>query len=168
MIIYCVACNQDIKARLTNGSEIYPDRKDLGKLPFWKCDQCKNYVGCHHKTADKTKPLGCIATKELMNARKHIHALLDPLYKSKMISRKALYKKISDHLGYEFHTAEIKSIEEGRQIYSLIRRIELELRSRPYKCPTCNFTDLSCTVVANHQIREHPGRATYITKQVNQ
>lgn len=45
--IFCCKCNKHIKARLTNGKEVYPYRSDLHKLPFWKCDQCKNFVGCH-------------------------------------------------------------------------------------------------------------------------
>ena len=81
MDIYCCGCNKDTAARLTNGEEIYPHRKDLYSLPFWKCDQCGNYVGCHHKTKNQTKPLGCIPTQEIKNIRKKIHTVLDPLWK---------------------------------------------------------------------------------------
>ena len=66
-------------ARLTDGKEVYPHRSDLNSLPFWICDRCRNFVGCHHKTKNPTRPLGCIPNKEMKNARKHIHNLLDPI-----------------------------------------------------------------------------------------
>ena len=76
MILYCCGCERDVTGRLTNGGEIYPHRSDLADLPFWKCDTCKNSVGCHHKTTSPTKPLGCIPTKEIKAARHHIHKFL--------------------------------------------------------------------------------------------
>ena len=127
MNIYCCSCNEDIEARLTDGSEIYPHRKDLYSLPFWKCDSCGNFVGCHHKTENRTRPLGCIPTTEIKNARKHIHSLLDPLWQGGKINRKQLYKKISDSMVWKYHTAKIRSIEEARQIYRLVLNIRNEL-----------------------------------------
>ncbi|NTG07102.1 hypothetical protein [Rhizobium rhizogenes] len=56
--LFCCGCQAEVSARLTDGKEIYPHRRDLHDLPFWKCDACKNFVGCHHKTANHTKPLG--------------------------------------------------------------------------------------------------------------
>ncbi len=124
MKIYCCGCEKDIEARLTDGKEIYPHRVDLGDLPFWKCDICKNHVGCHHKTANRTKPLGNIATKEIKVARMHIHILLDPLWVKDTQKRNEVYKKVSDFLGYPYHTAEIKSIEEARKIYRFIKTLQ--------------------------------------------
>lgn len=80
-LIYCCECKQDVSARFTKGSEIYPHRDDLKLLPFWICDTCKNYVGCHHKSDNSFKPLGNIPSVQLRNARKHIHGILDPLWK---------------------------------------------------------------------------------------
>lgn len=125
--IYCCGCEDKISARLTDGAEIYPHRVDLKSLPFWKCDSCGNFVGCHHKTENRTQPLGCIPTPEIKNARKHIHALLDPLWKSGKINRRKLYKRIGDELGWKYHTAKIRSIEEARTVYKLIQRIGNEL-----------------------------------------
>ena len=116
----------DVDARLTNGAEIYPHRSDLANLPFWKCDVCGNYVGCHHKTSSPTKPLGCIPTKELRKARNHIHSLLDPLWQSGRFKRKELYRIISNNFGYEFHTSEIRSIEEAKNIYRFINKLKTE------------------------------------------
>jgi hypothetical protein len=119
MKVYCCGCKTDINARLTSGGEIYPHRNDLAKLPFWKCDRCTNYVGCHRGTH---KPLGVIATPELMGARRRIHQLLDPIWQSGKISRRKLYQKISDELGYSYHTAQIRSLEEARRVWAVIKR----------------------------------------------
>lgn len=121
--IYCCQCSEKVDARLTSGEEIYPHRKDLHEIPFWKCDRCQNYVGCHWKTKNPTMPLGNIPTPEIRKARQHIHAILDPLWKSKKIKRRKLYKKISDIVGWEYHTSKIRSVEEAREIYKIVKEI---------------------------------------------
>jgi hypothetical protein len=120
--IYCCGCGEKVQARLTDGSEIYPHRQDLCILPFWKCDACGNYVGCHHKTKNRTAPLGCIPTPELKNARKYIHTLLDQIWQSGKMGRKEIYKKLSDELGWKYHTAQIRSVEEARKVYRIVQR----------------------------------------------
>jgi len=120
MLIHCCGCDEKIEARLTDGCEIYPHRTDLSSLPFWKCDTCGNFVGCHHKTDKPTRPLGCIPTPEIREARKHIHAKLDPIWQSGKISRNQFYKKLSEMLGWKYHTANIRSVEEAREVYKAI------------------------------------------------
>jgi len=124
MIIRCCGCGDKVEARLTDGTEIYPHRKDLSDLPFWKCDACGNFVGCHHKTENRTRPLGCIPTPEIKNARKHIHAILDPIWKSKQMKRKEIYKLLSDKLGWQYHTTSIRSVDEAREVYRLVQNIK--------------------------------------------
>jgi hypothetical protein len=122
--IYCCGCKAEVNARLTDGSEVYPHRKDLYSLPFWKCDTCNNFVGCHHKTKDRTRPMGVISTPEVKNARKHIHRILDPIWKGvkrKRSKRKELYKEISNYLGYEYHTGDIRTVEQARDVYRFIK-----------------------------------------------
>lgn len=123
MIIFCVACQKDIEARLTNGAEVYPHREDLHKLPFWKCDACKNYVGCHHKTKNRIRPLGNIPTKELRDARRHIHGILDPLWQTGRLHRSDIYNTISQKIGWRYHTANIRSIDEARKVYKIVMDI---------------------------------------------
>jgi hypothetical protein len=127
--IYCCGCQKDVEARLTDGAEIYRSRPDLRLLPFWKCDGCGNHVGCHHKSHDRTRPLGNIPTKELRDARKHIHALLDPLWQTGKIKRGKLYAKLADGLGSKsYHTGELRTIEEARKVYLIAKSISEELR----------------------------------------
>lgn len=128
MLIWCCGCKQKVDARLTTGKEIYPHRPDLYSFPYWKCDDCRNYVGCHYKTKDRTRPLGMIATPEIKNARQHIHRILDPLWIGKNKSKKKrdrIYDEIKRRIGMKvpFHTANIISIEEGRRVYRVIQSI---------------------------------------------
>lgn len=120
--IWCCGCEAEVAARLTDGREIYPHRKDLAKLPFWRCDACRNFVGCHHKTADRTRPLGCIPTKAIKDARQHIHRVLDQI--SRRMGRGEVYSIIAARLNKpEYHTAEIRTVEEARLVYRIVSQI---------------------------------------------
>jgi len=123
MLIRCCGCGDKVEARLTDGKEIYPHRLDLQTLPFWKCDDCGNYVGCHHKTSDPTRPLGCIPTPEIKNARNHIHRILDPIWKSGRMSRKEVYAYLTEKMGWKYHTANIRSVEEAREVWRHLRAL---------------------------------------------
>lgn len=121
--LYCCGCETTVSARLTNGTEIYPHRTDLYKLPFWRCDACGNFVGCHHKTNNPTRPLGCIPTPELKEARKRIHAILDPLWKGGRMTRGGVYAHLSAELGWKYHTAKIRSMDEARKVYRIVSKL---------------------------------------------
>jgi hypothetical protein len=128
-LIYCMECNKTVMARLTRGREIYPRRPDLHNLPYWICDTCSNYVGCHYKTEDSTRPLGCIPNAHMKKARRHIHILFDSIWRAGLISRRKLYKRVSQELGVvEYHAAELESIEEAREVYRILLRIKRELQ----------------------------------------
>ena len=114
-------------ARLTDGREVYPHRPDLANLPFWRCDTCDNFVGCHHKTKDRTRPLGIIPTPEIKSARRHIHSVLDPLWKSGLFGRRELYDRLSERLGWRYHTANIRNLDEARDVWRFIGEIYKEL-----------------------------------------
>lgn len=123
-MIWCCGCNADVDARLTNGLETYPHRRDLSDLPFWRCDACGNFVGCHHKTKDRTRPLGVIPTKEIKNARQQIHRILDPIWKGGAIPRGKLYAEIATRMGWdEYHTAEIRTIDDARRVYRIVKTL---------------------------------------------
>ena len=131
-LIWCCGCGGAVSARLTDGAEIYPHRSDLHKLPFWKCDKCRNFVGCHHKTKERTKPLGCIPTPEIKNARQHIHRILDPIWKTKRMHRRPLYRRLANDLGIEeYHTAALRSVEDARAAYRAVMAVRTELGMNP-------------------------------------
>ena len=124
--IYCCACKKDVSARLISGAEVYPHRQDLHNLPFWTCDNCGNFVGCHHKTSNPTNPLGVIPCSQMKEYRKKIHQILDPLWKSGKMSRSAVYKMVSDKVGWEYHTAKIRTLREAKDIVSIAENISAE------------------------------------------
>lgn len=125
--IRCVACESKVMARLTDGAEIYPHRADLSELPFWKCDTCGNFVGCYYKTTNRTHPMGCIPTPELRKARIQLHSLIDPLWKEGKIKRNTLYKRLSDQLGWNYHTAQLRSMDDARAVYRMVLDIRKTL-----------------------------------------
>jgi hypothetical protein len=130
--LYCCGCSRDVSARLTDGCEVYPHRPDLHGLPFWKCDTCGNHVGCHHKTSDRTRPLGVIPTPEMKRARQHIHAILDPLWKSGHLKRGQVYARLQEALGHPYHTAELRTIEEARTVYRAVQSIQGRGNTAPH------------------------------------
>lgn len=129
--IWCCGCAADVRARLTSGREVYPHRPDLSKLPFWKCDGCGNHVGCHYKTKNRTNPLGNIPTPELRTARQHIHRVIDPIWKGKRMSRGKLYAIISEKIGRQYHTGEIKTLDEAREVYRIATAITTPTPGEP-------------------------------------
>jgi hypothetical protein len=130
--IYCCECQNQSQARLVSGKEIYPHRSDLYSKNIWQCDTCKNYVGCHDNSKNPFKELGFIAGKEMKKARQHIHAILDPMWKNNKdkTRRGFLYNLIARELGRkEYHTAKIKTIEEAREVYKIVKKIPLLIRN---------------------------------------
>ena len=76
--------------------------------------ECPLRMKCYRFTA--------VPTPELMRARNHIHRILDPLWQGKRPgTRKRLYKRISEILGYEYHTANTLTINECRKVYGIIK-----------------------------------------------
>jgi hypothetical protein len=127
MKILCYGCEgKKVDARLTDGEEIYPHREDLYGLPFWVCDGCGNFVGCHHKTEDRTRPLGCIVTKAIKTKRIGIHAILDPLWKSGTHKRSYIYKWLSRKLGRTYHTGSVRNMEDVRKVKTLLKEFKVE------------------------------------------
>lgn len=123
--IWCCGCHSEVSARLTDGVEIYPHRTDLASLPFWRCDTCRNFVGCHHKTRDRTKPLGVIPTSALRSARSRVHQVIDPLWKSGRVERGKLYRFLANRLGIdEYHTAELRSVEDAEKVIEIVQELK--------------------------------------------
>jgi hypothetical protein len=122
--LFCCGCQAEVQARLTSGKETYPHRRDLQDLPFWKCGACGNFVGCHHKTKDRTRPLGCIPTPEIKLVRSEIHKVIDPIWKSGRVGRRELYGMIAHVIGVEeYHTANINSIDQANEVLRVAKEL---------------------------------------------
>lgn len=151
--IYCCGCEADVSARLTSGQEIYPHRRDLYSLPFWKCDACGNFVGCHHKTGNPTQPLGVIPTPAIKEARKRIHAALDPVWKNGRMDRGNAYRAMAARLGIEeYHTGEIRTLEQADAAY---RAAQAVAQTKAHKCDCCHRRFGSEEAVDQHMRIKH-------------
>ena len=131
--VYCCPCQKDVQAIQIIGRKAYPHRADLAAKLFWQCPRCLRFVGSHRSG----KPLGVIPTKQVREARRHIHSLLDPLWKDnrrggQQWTRNNLYKVIGKHLGYEYHTAEIRTIEEAHKVWEVLQRFYTKAKPCPF------------------------------------
>ena len=115
--IMCLNCNQEVPAYLTDGREIYPHRRDLSAKHFWKCPRCGEFVGCHPNTIE---PLGSIPTQEIREARKKVHATIDPIWKEGVAKRGEIYGKLSKLIGKTYHTGNVSSTEEAEKIIAYL------------------------------------------------
>ncbi len=89
-------------AKWCDNAEVYGKRYGKSYMCYW-CEPCDAYVGCHNNTE---KPLGTMANRELRKKRVQTHAVIDPLWKSGKLSRREVYRHLSDKLGYEVHVGE--------------------------------------------------------------
>lgn len=97
--VICPYCNKE--AELTTGKEIYPKRKDLFKLNFWICRECKAYVGCHRPKVGQgngTKPMGTLANQHLRSMRSSAHRHFDPIWKDGPMTRNTAYLILANSL----------------------------------------------------------------------
>ena len=92
----CPYCGQF--SEMVSGKVIYPHRRDLYKLDFYRCEPCDAYVGTHKGT---TKPLGRLADAALRRAKSNAHKAFDPLWREGYMSRKQAYKWLSKQLGID-------------------------------------------------------------------
>ena len=121
--IYCCGCKDYVFAKKVSGDVIYPHRPDLYHLVFYRCDECKEYIGTHK---DNGEPFGSIPTPELRIARINVHKVIDPLWHEKKIRRGVLYSLIADHLNINcYHTGEVRDIETANKIIEFIKTLSL-------------------------------------------
>ena len=126
MEIYCCSCRDTVQADAVLGDRVYPHRKDLHKLMFYQCGACNNFVGTHRNSM---RPLGVIATPAIKQRRQQIHRVLDPLWQHGPYTRNKVYSILSDRLGKEYHTANIRSLAEADQILDWVIELQLEATS---------------------------------------
>lgn len=123
-LIFCIECDKDVEAELVSGRDVYPHRPDLYTRMFWKCPNCGNFVGTHKKTGIE---LGCIPDKKIKTVRRQIHSMLDPIWERRILQRAEVYSKLSESLGYTYHTAEIRSLEEAARVIEAIIKLKDEV-----------------------------------------
>lgn len=84
----CLYCGA--KVIYTSNAVIYG--REYGNGKCYKCTGCDAYVGVHTGTR---VPLGRLANRELREMKKACHALFDPVWKSKKLSRTEAYRRLA-------------------------------------------------------------------------
>ena len=91
-------------SQLVTGREVYPRRKDLARNMYYLCEPCDAYVGCHPHTVS---PLGRLANAQLRGAKQWAHAVFDPIWQSKRMTRKDAYLWLAGQLGISINECHI-------------------------------------------------------------
>lgn len=113
---------------MVSGNIVYPHSPNLAHKRFWQCVHCKNFVGCHENAnQNKLRPLGVIANKELKGARVRIHQIIDPLWQNGIVKRGELYAMLTSELGYQYHTGELRSMEEAERVFGVVGQLKSTL-----------------------------------------
>lgn len=108
----CPYCQKP--AQWVSNEKVYGRRYGTSWMIWW-CEDCDARVGCHHNTQ---KPLGTMANAELREWRMKAHAHVDPLWRSKQMSRSAVYKMLRKAFGKEVHIGE-SDVEMCQRILAL-------------------------------------------------
>jgi len=112
------------EAKLVGGEVVYPHRPDLYKLRFWLCDPCDAFVGVH-KNSPHNAPFGSLAKRGLRKLRSKAHAIFDPMWKTKCVTRKKAYKLLADKLGVRVEDCHIShfNVEQCEDVIRLCSEI---------------------------------------------
>lgn len=130
--LYCEACKSKVKTLVVNGATIYPHRPDLYQKVFLQCPHCKNYTMADEikstdsfKTWERRHRKKTIPTATSRRSRYKIHKLIDPVWKSGIMSRANIYKRLSVATGVKnYHNGSLcdeeierKAMKEAEKIY---------------------------------------------------
>ena len=73
-------CHCDRTPRLVRGSVIFPEDPEARDLYVYACRPCGAHVGTARNPSGTYRPLGRPGNPEVHNARRHCHALIDPIW----------------------------------------------------------------------------------------
>ena len=124
----CRYCGEP--SELLESSEVYSDGGDRGFL--WVCRDDDAWVGCHKGGTGK-EPLGTLANAQLRAARRHVHAVFDPLWRIKMKrdqctkheARGAAYKWLREQMDISVDLCHVAmfDLDDCRQAIRICRSI---------------------------------------------
>lgn len=99
--------------------------RDFGSNVY-ACIPCGASVGTHRRSK---RPLGTMANAELRGLRKQAHHLFDPLWRNKLMGRKAAYKILRKMMGLSKEQAHIGMFNKGQCL------VLIEILSRYWGTP---------------------------------
>jgi len=102
----CPYCSKE--AKLVTGEFVHPFQPRYKDKYYYICDACDAYVGCHKGTK---KALGTLANYELRVLRMKVHHKFDPLWRSKVVTRKDAYIILSKKLNISLTKCHIAAFD---------------------------------------------------------
>lgn len=123
MKVFCCICNKEVDAVETPGHCIYPGCEEFRGRIYLTCPRCSGYVGTHRDGS----PLGCIPTPDMRAKRAAIHKRIDAIISQKRLSAHLVYRYLSEKLGYEYHTGNVKTDEEAARVSELLSELFFNL-----------------------------------------
>lgn len=114
----CRYCNKP--AKFIPNEEIYNGTRYGKSYMMWYCKGCDAYVGTHEN--DPKRPLGELANKELREAKKKAHRIVDRYWRSGKLKRGHVYSRLTKYFGEETHIgwADVKRANEISEIAPII------------------------------------------------
>ena len=123
MVVICQYCKKP--AKFVDSKIIYG--KSYGMI--YLCKDCNAYVGVHKGTS---RPLGILANAELREWKKKAHASFDPLWKTKLMTRREAYEWLAKQMGKSLEKCHIGmfDVSECEQVVDLVTQYNQRLRKR--------------------------------------
>lgn len=121
--IFCCNCNEWVNAKAVPASHVYPKRHDLQGKIYLQCPTCSGTVGAHRDG----RPLGCIPTPAVRSMRITIHDRIRGIVGDRRLTTCLVYRYLSGCIGQEYHTGNIKSVEEADKILNLLSDLYFSL-----------------------------------------
>lgn len=115
--MYCAGCGHDVIAKLVCGNEVY-DNPRYASVKCWKCSACGNYCTTSGATV--------IPNDFIRSYRRKIHSIIDPIWRSGVMSRGEVYTRMTQITGKDFHGGALKSEDEALKAYEAARRVQFE------------------------------------------
>lgn len=135
MKLYCCGCQENVTPYLVSGADVLPEIKRLRKRSFWKCEECRNFVGTYEKTYGKKTeyfaPLGPIGTKKIRKTQDKLRAEIGLILKAKKDTPNAkqiLYDWLSKKLFYPYRTEAIISKAEANLVFGYLNQIKEKIK----------------------------------------
>jgi hypothetical protein len=121
-VVLCPYC--DSPAVLVDSKEIYGG-KSYGLV--WLCRPCRAWCGVHKGSH---RPLGTLANGTVRELRKKAHATFDPIWKSRLLTRKQAYQRLAEAMGIEYMLCHIGMMQkdECHRAIAAAKEIARELR----------------------------------------
>jgi hypothetical protein len=149
----CPYCNEE--AVFMSTEEYYG--RDYG-TNIYVCRPCDATVGTH---GNSRHALGTLANKELRELRKEVHALFDPLWRTKKMLRHNAYKLLQElmnlpkekaHIGMFNKEQCLEAIEKLKD-YEPPATLELRFNNRGHFCNYCRkILENKCSDYSHHTI----------------